>query len=128
MNIDFLPEHLIIIGGSYIGLEFAQMYRRFGSKVTIVEKGPRLIAREDEDVSNAIRGILEAEGIQIRLNAECMTARRQGDQVVVGLDCADSDREVAHLLLAVGRVPNTADLGLEKAVVEIDESGYIKGG
>ena len=77
MNVDFLPEHLIIIGGSYIGLEFAQMYRRFGSRVTVVEKAPRLIAREDEDVSNAIREILEAEGIQIRLNAECITARRQ---------------------------------------------------
>jgi pyruvate/2-oxoglutarate dehydrogenase complex dihydrolipoamide dehydrogenase (E3) component len=128
MDVDYLPEHLLIIGGSYIGLEFAQMYRRFGSKVTVVEKGPRLIAREDEDVSNAIREILEAEGIQIRLDAECITARRQGDHVVVGLDCADSDREVvgSHLLLAVGRVPNTADLGLEKAGVEIDKSGYIK--
>jgi pyruvate/2-oxoglutarate dehydrogenase complex dihydrolipoamide dehydrogenase (E3) component len=128
MNVDFLPEHLIIIGGSYIGLEFAQMYRRFGSKVTVVEKAPRLIAREDEDVSNATREILQAEGIQIRLNAECITARRQNDHVAVGLDCADSDREVvgSHLLLAVGRVPNTADLGLEKAGVEIDKSGYIK--
>jgi pyruvate/2-oxoglutarate dehydrogenase complex dihydrolipoamide dehydrogenase (E3) component len=128
MNVDFLPEHHIIIGGSYIGQEFAQMYRRFGSKVTVVEKAPRLIAREDEDVSNATREILEAEGIQIRLNAECITARRQGDHVAVGLDCADSDREVvgSHLLLAVGRVPNTADLGLEKAGVEIDKSGYIK--
>jgi pyruvate/2-oxoglutarate dehydrogenase complex dihydrolipoamide dehydrogenase (E3) component len=128
MDIDYLPEHLIVIGGSYIGLEFAQMYRRFGSKVTVIEKGPRLVAREDEDVSNAIRDILEAEGIQIRLNAECITAHREGDRVVVGLDCADEDRQAAgsHLLLAVGRVPNTADLGLEKAGVETDQAGYIK--
>src|SRR3984893_9722915 len=86
MAVDFLPEHLIVVGGSYIGLEFGQMYRRFGSKVTIVEKVPRLISREDEDISNAIREILEKEGIQIRLNAECITARKEGQQVVVGLD------------------------------------------
>ena len=128
MDVDFLPEHLIIIGGSYIGLEFGQMYRRFGSNVTIVEKGPRLIAREDEDVSKAIQEILEREGIQVRLNAECMTARKEGDRVVVGLECADANRQVAgsHLLLAVGRVPNTGDLGLEKAGVETEKSGYIK--
>jgi pyruvate/2-oxoglutarate dehydrogenase complex dihydrolipoamide dehydrogenase (E3) component len=128
MAVDYLPEHLIVIGGSYIGLEFAQMYRRFGSNVTVIEKGSRLIAREDEDISNAIRDILEAEGIQIRLNAECITAHREGDRVVVGLDCADEDRKAAgsHLLLAVGREPNTADLGLEKAGVETDKAGYIK--
>jgi pyruvate/2-oxoglutarate dehydrogenase complex dihydrolipoamide dehydrogenase (E3) component len=128
MAVDFLPEHLIVVGGSYIGLEFGQMYRRFGSKVTIVEKAPRLISREDEDISNAIREILEKEGIQIRLNAECITARKEGQQVVVGLDCADASREVpgSHLLLAVGRVPNTDDLGLDKAGVETDKSGYIK--
>jgi pyruvate/2-oxoglutarate dehydrogenase complex dihydrolipoamide dehydrogenase (E3) component len=128
MAVDFLPEHLIVVGGSYIGLEFGQMYRRFGSKVTIVEKAPRLISREDEDISNAIREILEKEGIQIRLNAECITARKEGQQVVVGLDCADASREVpgSHLLLAVGRVPNTGDLGLDKAGVETDKSGYIK--
>jgi pyruvate/2-oxoglutarate dehydrogenase complex dihydrolipoamide dehydrogenase (E3) component len=128
MAVDFLPEHLIVVGGSYIGLEFGQMYRRFGSKVTIVEKAPRLISREDEDISNSIREILEKEGIQIRLNAECITARKEGQQIVVGLDCADASREVpgSHLLLAVGRVPNTGDLGLDKAGVETDKSGYIK--
>jgi pyruvate/2-oxoglutarate dehydrogenase complex dihydrolipoamide dehydrogenase (E3) component len=128
MAVDFLPEHLIVIGGSYIGLEFGQMYRRFGSNVSIVEKGPRLIPREDEDISNAIREILEKEGIQIRLNAECITARKEGQQIVAGLDCAEASREVAgsHLLLAVGRVPNTGDLGLDKAGVETDKSGYIK--
>ncbi|UUZ68010.1 FAD-containing oxidoreductase [Polaromonas sp. P2-4] len=127
MEVDFLPEHLIVIGGSYIGLEFGQMYRRFGSRVTIVEKGPRLIQREDEDVSQAVQEILEGEGIEIRLNAECMTARREGERLVVGLDCASGERDVAgsHLLLAVGRVPNTDDLGLARAGVATDARGYI---
>jgi pyruvate/2-oxoglutarate dehydrogenase complex dihydrolipoamide dehydrogenase (E3) component len=128
MDVDFLPEHLIIVGGSYIGLEFGQMYRRFGSKVTIVEKGPRLIAREDEDITQAVQEILEMEDIQIRLNAECMSVRKEGARIVVGLDCAEAGREVegSHLLLAVGRVPNTDDLGLDKAGVETDKFGYIK--
>ncbi len=128
MEVDFLPEHLVIVGGSYIGLEFGQMYRRFGSNVTIVEKAPRLIAHEDEDISVAIQEILEKEGIRIRLNAECITARRAGEHIVVGLDCAEASREVdgSHLLLAVGRVPNTDDLGLDKAGVETDSAGYIK--
>jgi len=127
MDVDFLPEHLIVIGGSYIGLEFGQMYRRFGSRVTIVEKGPRLIQREDEDVSQAVQEILEGEGIEVRLNAECMTARREGERPVVGLDCASGERDVAgsHLLLAVGRVPNTGDLGLDRAGVATDARGYI---
>ena len=128
MDVDFLPEHLIVIGGSYIGLEFGQMYRRFGSKVTIVEKGARLIAREDQDVSDAIKNILENEGIEIRLNAECITARKDGNGIAVGLECSDPNRQASgsHLLLAVGRVPNTGDLGLDKAGVEMDKSGYIK--
>src|ERR1700756_209083 len=128
MAVDFLPEHLVVVAGSYIGLEFGQMYRRFGSEVTIVEMGPRLISREDEDISKAIKEILEKENIQTRLNAECITARKEGQQVVIGLDCAEASKEVAgsHLLLAVGRVPNTDDLGLEKAGVETDKSGYIK--
>jgi pyruvate/2-oxoglutarate dehydrogenase complex dihydrolipoamide dehydrogenase (E3) component len=128
MEVDFLPEHLIIIGGSYIGLEFAQMYRRFGAKVTIVEKAARLIAREDEDVSEAVKQILEKEGVQVRLKAECMTVHKAGERIVVGLDCAEASREVegSHLLLAVGRLPNTDDLGLDKAGVETDSAGYIK--
>jgi pyruvate/2-oxoglutarate dehydrogenase complex dihydrolipoamide dehydrogenase (E3) component len=127
IEVDFLPEHLIIVGGSYVGLEFAQMYRRFGSNVTIVEKGPRLIAGEDEAVSAAILTILQAEGIDIRLNAECISVARRGEGVAVNLSCEDAAREVAgsHLLLAVGRVPNTADLGLEQAGIETDEHGYI---
>lgn len=128
MDVDFLPEHLIVVGGSYIGLEFGQMYRRFGAKVTIVEKGPRLIQREDEEVSQAVREILEAEGIEIRVDANCLSARMAGDQVSVGLDCAAGAPEVlgSHLLMAVGRVPNTDDLGLDKAGVETDARGYIK--
>lgn len=128
MDVDFVPEHLIVVGGSYVGLEFGQMYRRFGSRVTIVEKGARLIAREDEDVSQAVREILESEGIDIQLNANCLTVRRDAGNVVVGLDCATGAREVAgsHLLLAVGRVPNTDDLGLDRAGVETDARGYIK--
>ncbi|RQR45267.1 FAD-containing oxidoreductase [Burkholderia sp. Bp9140] len=127
MDVDFLPGHLVIIGGSYVGLEFGQMYRRFGSKVTIVEKGSRLIHREDEDVSQAVREVLANEGIDVQLDANCLNARRDGDGIVVGLDCAGGGREVAgsHLLLAVGRVPNTGDLGLEQAGVATDSRGYI---
>jgi pyruvate/2-oxoglutarate dehydrogenase complex dihydrolipoamide dehydrogenase (E3) component len=128
MDVDFLPEHLIVIGGSYIGLEFAQMYRRFGSEVTIVEMAPRLIQREDEDVSEAIRTVLEAEAIKMRLSAECIALERRGDKVAVGVDCTSGDKIVvgSHVLLAVGRVPNTADLGLEKAGVAVDQRGYIQ--
>jgi pyruvate/2-oxoglutarate dehydrogenase complex dihydrolipoamide dehydrogenase (E3) component len=127
MDIDFLPRHLVIIGGSYIGLEFGQMYRRFGSEVTIVEKGPRLVQHEDEDVSAAIKEILENEGLHIELNSECIHFRREGDEAVAGLECSDGAREAAgsHVLLAVGRRPNTEDLGLEEAGVETDKHGYI---
>src|SRR6185369_1830119 len=108
MDVDFLPEHLIIIGGSYIGLEFAQMYRRFGAQVTVVEMGSRLISREDDDVSDAIRQILADEGIDIRLDSKCISAHKSADGVEVGLDCADPRRQLrgSHLLLAVGRTPN----------------------
>lgn len=128
MDVDFLPEHLIVIGGSYIGLEFGQMYRRFGSKVTIVEKGPRLVQREDEDVSQAVLEILEGEGIEVRLNANCLSARPEGDGIAVGIDCMAGAPEAhgSHLLLAVGRVPNTDDLALDKAGIETDARGYIK--
>ena len=127
MEIDFLPEHLVIIGCSYIGLEFAQMYRRFGSRVTVVEMGPRLIAREDEEVSAAIQKILEGEGVEIRLNARCITVAKRGNGVAAGLSCEGGPPQVtgSHLLLAVGRVPNTDDLGLEKAGVKTDARGYI---
>ena len=128
MDVDFLPEHLIIIGGSYVGLEFAQMYRRFGSEVTVIEKGNRLIHREDEDVCENIKTILEGEGINIRLNAECIGFEKRGDKVAVQVDCSSGDKTVigSHTLLAVGRVPNTHDLGVEHAGIEVDKHGYIQ--
>lgn len=127
MEVDFLPEHLVIIGGSYIGLEFAQMYRRFGSRVTVVEMAPQLIGREDEDVSATVKEILENEGIEIRLEAECIGLAKRGDQVAVTADCEPGPEEVvgSHVLLAVGRKPNTDDLGLDKAGVETDPRGYV---
>ena len=128
MEIDFLPRHLVIVGGSYVGLEFGQMYRRFGSEVTIIEMGPRLIRREDEDVSAAVREILEREGINVRLDAKCLAVRKQGDEITVTVDCTSGSPEVSgsHLLLAVGRRPNTDDLGLDKAGVSVDQHGFIE--
>jgi pyruvate/2-oxoglutarate dehydrogenase complex dihydrolipoamide dehydrogenase (E3) component len=127
MEVDFLPEHLLIVGGSYIGLEFAQMYRRFGSEVTVIEMAPRLIPREDEDISAAVTEILEREGIAIRTNAKCISVKKRKEGVALGVDCVSGAPEVAgsHLLLAVGRRPNTDDLGLDKAGVATDERGYI---
>jgi pyruvate/2-oxoglutarate dehydrogenase complex dihydrolipoamide dehydrogenase (E3) component len=127
MNVDFLPEHLVVVGGSYVGLEFAQMYRRFGSAVTIVEMGPRLIGREDEDISQAVREIMEAEDIEVRLNAKCIALAKRDGGVSVPVDCMDGTPEVfgSHVLLAVGRIPNTSDLDLDRAGVAIDEHGYI---
>jgi pyruvate/2-oxoglutarate dehydrogenase complex dihydrolipoamide dehydrogenase (E3) component len=127
MKVDFLPKHLVVIGGSYIGLEFAQMYRRFGSEVTVVEQGDRLIRRDDPDISRAVQKILMGEGIEVRLNAKCISVARRGKGVTVGLDCAGGARKVAgsHLLLAVGRVPNTGDLGLDLAGVKTDQRGFI---
>ena len=127
MAVDFLPRHLVIVGGSYVGLEFAQMYRRFGSEVTVVEMAPRLVHREDPDVSTEVSQILENEGINLRVNAECIRLTRSGDDVLVGVDCQDGPPEIngSHLLLAVGRQPNTDDLGLDRAGVTRDERGYI---
>ncbi|MEO8134703.1 MAG: FAD-containing oxidoreductase [Betaproteobacteria bacterium] len=127
MNVDFLPGHLIIIGGSYIGLEFGQMYHRFGSNVTIIEKMPQIIGREDADVSAGVAEILRNEGVVIETGAECMTVSKRGTQIAVGLDCATGSREVvgSHLLLAVGRVPNTDDLDLARAGIAMDARGFI---
>ncbi len=127
MEIDQLPRHLIIVGGSYVGLEFGQMFRRFGSEVTILEMGPRLIQREDQDVSDAIREILEQEGIGIRMNAKVTRLAKLGDEIAVSFDSADQAGEIrgSHLLFAIGRRPNTGDLGLDKAGVEADSRGYI---
>ncbi len=128
MDVDFLPAHLLIIGGSYIGLEFAQAYRRFGSKVTVVERSRQLLAREDEDVSEEILAILKREGVEIRSGAECMRVDSKDGRIVIGLECADGGpvAEGTHLLMAVGRQPNTEDLGLAEAGVEMDARGYIK--
>ena len=128
LGLDSVPEHLVVVGGSYIGLEFAQMYRRFGARVTVVEKGPRLIAREDEDVSAAVREILEGEGIAVRVGAECIRFAPHADGVAVGISCEKGAPEVvgSHVLLAVGRRPNTDDLGLEAAGIATDERGYIR--
>src|SRR5262249_33464782 len=123
MDVNFLPDHLLILGGSYVGLEFAQMYRRFGSEVSIIEMAPRLIAREDEDVSEAIHEILKTEGIRIEVNANCLSAGRRADNIVLNVDCANAPTQIvgSHLLLAVGRVPNTHDLGLKNAGVVTDQ-------
>jgi pyruvate/2-oxoglutarate dehydrogenase complex dihydrolipoamide dehydrogenase (E3) component len=127
LELDEVPRHLVIVGGSYIGLEFAQMYRRFGAAVTIVEMSPRLIAREDEDVSAAIRDIVEREGITVRTGAECLSLAPHPDGVAVSVECTHGAPEItgSALLLAVGRVPNTGDLGLDEAGVQVDARGYI---
>jgi pyruvate/2-oxoglutarate dehydrogenase complex dihydrolipoamide dehydrogenase (E3) component len=128
MEVDFVPEHLLIVGGSYIGLEFAQAYRRFGSRVTVIEKLPKLLPREDDDVAAEIAAILGREGIEIRTGAECMALSRKGDRIRIGLQCHGGEpvAEGSHVLLAVGRLPNTHDLGLDKAGIEVDPRGYIK--
>jgi len=130
MDVDFLPKHLIVVGAGYVGLEFAQMFRRFGSEVTVVEQGRRFLPREDQDVSDAIRGILESEGIRFRLSATCISlkAAPDGTGVIVGVDCQEGEPQVAgsHVLVAVGRTPNTDDLELSRAGVETDNRGYIK--
>ena len=128
MNVDFLPAHLIVLGGSYVGLEFAQLYRRFGSDVTVIEPAPRLVSREDEDVSRAIADILEAEDIDIRVNSKAVGVKKQGTGIAVTIETAGTRSQVdgSHLLLAVGRRPNTDDLGLEDAGVVTDARGYIE--
>ncbi len=123
METDYLPRHLIIVGGSYIGLEFGQMFRRFGSEVTILEMGPRLIRREDQDVSDAIREILEREGINLRMNAKITRVAKDGENIIVSMEAGET--QGSHVLLGAGRRPNTADLGLDKAGVATDSRGYI---
>jgi pyruvate/2-oxoglutarate dehydrogenase complex dihydrolipoamide dehydrogenase (E3) component len=127
LELDALPRRLVIVGGSYIGLEFAQVFRRLGSAVTVVEKAPRLVAREDSDVSDAVRAMLEAEGIAVRCDAECIRFAQRGADVEVGVNCQSGEPAVvgSHALLAVGRTPNTGDLGLDAAGVAVDRRGYI---
>ena len=127
LDVDFLPEHLLVLGGSYIGLEFAQMYRRFGSQVTVVEKMPDIIGREDSDVVGAVADILRREGVTIETGATCIRVEKREGRIGLKLDCSGESREItgSHLLLAIGRVPNTDDLGLERAGIETDARGYI---
>ena len=127
LALDRVPRHLVVVGGSYIGLEFAQMFRRFGAEVTIIEKAPRLISREDEDVSEEIRRIMEAEGIHVRTRAECISLAPHTEGVAVSVDCTEGPPEAigSDVLLAVGRRPNTDDLRLDRAGVSVDEKGYI---
>ncbi|MGH6815699.1 MAG: FAD-containing oxidoreductase [Hyphomicrobiaceae bacterium] len=127
MEVDFLPEHLLVVGGSYVGLEFAQTYRRFGSRVTVVEMADRPIAREDADVSETVHEILAAEGIDMRLGAKCLAVTQEGNEVVMRVACGIGAPSIrgSHVLLAVGRQPNTDDLGLDKAGVATDAKGYI---
>ena len=127
MSVDFLPRHLLVAGGSYIGLEFGQMFRRFGSEVTILEMSARLIPREDEDVSAAVRDILEREGVRVLTGAKWIRLAQHGDAVAMAVETAEGATEIAgsHLLLATGRRPNTDDLGLEQAGVQVDGHGYI---
>jgi pyruvate/2-oxoglutarate dehydrogenase complex dihydrolipoamide dehydrogenase (E3) component len=127
LQLDEVPRHLVVVGGSYIGLEFAQAFRRLGAEVTVIEKGARLIGREDPDISEAVTEILRAEGIAVRCNAECIRFEPRGEDVAVGVDCASEPPEVvgSHVLLAVGRRPNTDDLGLERAGIAVDDRGFI---
>ncbi len=128
LDLQELPRHLIVVGGSYVGLEFAQIFRRLGAAVTIVEKGPRLIAREDADISTRVQDILASEGIAIRTGAECIRLAPHAEGAIVAVDCEEGAPEIAgsHVLLAVGRTPNTADLGLDAAGVVVNERGYIE--
>ena len=127
MELDAVPEHLVVVGGSYIGLEFAQVMRRLGAQVTVVERSPHLLPREDDDVAAGIRAILEAEGVHIELGAECLSLSRQGGRIAIGAQCAADTPPITgtHVLLAVGRRPNTDGLGLDLAGVKTDERGYI---
>jgi pyruvate/2-oxoglutarate dehydrogenase complex dihydrolipoamide dehydrogenase (E3) component len=127
LDLAVLPRHLVIVGGGYVGLEFGQIFRRFGSEVTIVERSSRLLPHEDEDVSTEVQAILEREGIQVRVKATCIELMRHGQEVGVVVDCTEGAPQVAgsHLLLAMGRTPNTSDLGLERAGVARDARGYI---
>ena len=128
MDIDFLPAHLVILGGSYVGLEFAQAYRRFGSEVTVIELGPRLIVREDEDVSRAVADFLKDEGIDVRVDSKVVSLEKQGNAVAVTVESAGKSSQIVgtHVLVAIGRRPNTDDLGLDRAGIATDAHGYIQ--
>ena len=127
MNIDFLPSHLVILGGSYVGLEFAQVYRRFGSEVTVIELGPRLISREDEDVSYAVADFLKEEGIDVRVGSKMVGVEKQGNSIAAKVESTGRVSQITgtHMLVATGRRPNTDDLGLDRAGIATDARGHI---
>jgi pyruvate/2-oxoglutarate dehydrogenase complex dihydrolipoamide dehydrogenase (E3) component len=127
LDLDVLPSHLVILGGSYVGLEFAQIYRRFGSDVTVIEHGPRLIAREDADVSQAVAGFLKEEGIDVRVDSKLTAVEMQGNLIAAKIETAGGVSQIVgtHMLVATGRRPNTDDLGLDKAGIATDARGYI---
>jgi pyruvate/2-oxoglutarate dehydrogenase complex dihydrolipoamide dehydrogenase (E3) component len=127
MDVDFLPAHLAVIGGSYIGLEFAQMYRRFGSEVTVIEAAPRLIAREDAEVSAEVQAMLEREGVAVHVGVTNLGVARDGAGVRVGFTAAGGAQMVgaSHVLVAVGRQPNTDGLDLDAAGIAVDKRGFI---
>tara|TARA_R100000935_G_C2835685_1_gene167947 strand:+ start:159 stop:1535 length:1377 start_codon:yes stop_codon:yes gene_type:complete len=128
LELEEIPEHLIIVGGGYIGLEFGQMFRRFGSKVTILESGDKLLKKEDDEFGEEIADIFKKEGINIRLNSECISAKKNGSQIEVSINCTEGAPTLtgSHMLIAAGRLPNTDDLGLDKTGVKLDKRGYIK--
>uniref|UniRef100_UPI0030DD9D8F mercuric reductase n=1 Tax=uncultured Salegentibacter sp. TaxID=259320 RepID=UPI0030DD9D8F len=127
LELEKIPEHLIIVGGGYIGLEFGQMFRRFGSKVTILDRGTQLLKKEDSEFGKTIQDIFENEGIDVRLNSECISAKNKDDKIEVSVNCEGDKTNIqgSHILLATGRIPNTADLELENTDVSLDERGYI---
>jgi pyruvate/2-oxoglutarate dehydrogenase complex dihydrolipoamide dehydrogenase (E3) component len=128
LDLEVQPSHLVIIGGSYIGLEFAQIYRRFGSRVSVLELAQRLIPREDEDVSKAVADILAGEGIDIRLGVNALRVSKRGQDIEVGFEAGGKTHSIigSQLLIAVGRRPNTDDLGLDKVGVLTDAKGFIR--
>ncbi|MCM4157967.1 FAD-containing oxidoreductase [Gramella sp. AN32] len=127
LELEEIPDHLIIVGGGYIGLEFGQMFRRFGSKVSILDRGDHLLKKEDPEFGKAIADIFKDEGIEVRLNSDCISAKKSGDEIEVSINCKEGSPTIkgSHLLLATGRIPNTRDLGLENTDVSLDEKGYI---
>jgi pyruvate/2-oxoglutarate dehydrogenase complex dihydrolipoamide dehydrogenase (E3) component len=129
LELDYLPQHLIVLGGGYSGLELAQAFRRFGSDVTVIESGPQLLAREDVDISREIRRILSDEGTQVLVEAELLqVSGRSGDKITLRVRAPSGEQHIdgSDILVAVGRIPNTAGTGLEKAGVELDRRGYIR--
>ena len=128
LKLNYVPRHLVIVGGSYVGIEFGQMYRRFGAEVTIIERAHRLISHEDSDISAAVLDVLQREGIHVRFNAECIALARHEQGAAVGVTCPQGEEPTSlgsHVLLAVGRTPNTDDLGLDRAGISTDSHGYI---